>query len=613
VIFEFDRFRVDDVDFRFSAGGVRIALEPKAFRLLLYLLQNPNRLVRKQELLDQIWSETNVTDSVLTRSIGILRRALDDDSREPRFIQTVPTAGYRFIADVCTREEQMTSAVATPVPVDRRGEKAVPPRRRSLVRAAVLAGGIAFLSAALGWKLEKRTHVTQEIHSLAVLPLENLSGDPAQDYFADGMTDQLITELARIRDLRVVSRTSVMQEKGHRKPLQDIASELRVDSVVEGSIVRFGNKIRITAQLIDVRNDRHLWAQSFEGSAGDVLSLQNSVAQEIASHSKIALLPAGHTARRVDPAAYDAYLRGRYFFDKQDFVRSTSCFERAISLDSSYASAYAGLAESLDAEPTFRLATAEEIQPKAIAAAQRAIELDPGSGEAYTALGSIQTIYQWNWTEAEQNLKRGVELSPSDSLSEMKYAAYLDAVGRTDEAVIHMRRALDLDPLSFFITRRLGVTLFYARLYPEALEVLHRASEMEPRQLATFEKYVSRVYEKQGFFDLAVDHDLSALREASPKADTIALRSVYKLGGWPAYWRARIESLRPYADRTCASYESGTSYVRSGDRDQAFFYLNRAVDRRCFDVTWLKVDPLLDPLRNDPRYKSLLRRLGLPG
>jgi TolB-like protein len=546
-----------------------------------------------------------------------LRKALDDDSREPRFIETVPTVGYRFIAVVRVLDQvpHAVSRTTSPVakPSQERDQSTV--KSPGIIRATLVIVCIVIIIAAIGWLLQKRVQAARSIRSLAVLPLENLSGDPSQDYFADGMTDELITELARIHDLRVVSRTSVMQDKGTHKSLQQIANELNVDAIVEGSVVRSGDRVRVTAQLIDIRNDKHLWAQSFEGRASDILSLQDSVAAEIASQARVVLMPTSRQyvrGKSIDPAAQDAYLRGRYFFERQDFLRSEAYFQRAINLEPTYAFAYAGLAEALDAEPTFGLARQENTTPREIAATKRAIELDPGNGEAYTSLGSIQTLYEWNWLEAEKNLKRGIELSPNYSMAEMKYAAYLDAVDHPEEAVTHMRRALSLDPLSFIMTRRLGTTLYYAHQYDEALSVFQRASEMEPNHPGSFDGYIGLIYEKKGMHDEAVAHYLAALPENWPRLDTASLSSAYKRNGWDAYWRARLEELRPFQeDGVCAPYEMGVAYLRLGDRDQAFSQLNRAIDRHCYRVTWLAVEPILDDLRSDPRYSALLQRLNL--
>ncbi|MGH9520231.1 MAG: tetratricopeptide repeat protein, partial [Terriglobales bacterium] len=314
---------------------------------------------------------------------------------------------------------------------------------------AVAVAGFAIAAALTGLSVMRWEHAREPVRSLAVLPLQNLSGDPSQDYFAAGMTDELTTELARIHGLRVVSRTSAVAASNAKSSLPQIAAALKVDAVVEGSVLRSGNEIRITAQLIDARSDKHLWAQSFEGQATDILSLQDTVAGEIAAQAQVALLPApkiGRSAGSIDPAAHDAYFRGLYFFDKQDFEHSIASFRKAIALDPNYAAAYAELATALDAQSTFQSARPGADMDEALKDAKRAIELDPENGVSYTQLGSIQSIYEWNWPEAEQNLLRGISLSPSSSIGEMKYAVYLDAVGRPEEAVNHERRALDLDP-----------------------------------------------------------------------------------------------------------------------------------------------------------------------
>ena len=605
MIFRFDRFQADDTAFRLIADGVPVSLEPKAFRLLLYLIQNRGRLVRKQEILDAVWADAAVTESALTRSVGLLRKTLDDDSREPRFIETVPTAGYRFIAHVDTtaNDEPTTIQSLTPPTPSPRAQTSHTPRSHFRL-AAILVACLA--AVATVWLLVSR-HQSAPIRSLAVLPLDNLSGNPSQEYFADGMTDELITELARIPNLRVVSRTSVMADKGRRRSLPDIARQLNVDAIVEGSIVRSGDRIRITAQLIDARTDRHLWAQSFEGPASDVLSLQDSVAQQIATQARLVLAPPSPRAP-VNPAAHDAYLRGRYFFNKQDLPHSLECFQQAIALDPTYASAYAGYASALDAASTFGIGTPEQLMPKALAAAQRAIELDPQNGEAYTALGSVQTIYEWDWTAAEQNLTRGISLNPNDSIAEFKYAVYLDAAGRPQDAVTHMRRALQLDPLSFIVNRRLGATLYLARQNDAALAQLQRAAEMEHRP-GSIDSYISLIYEQKGEHDEAVQHDLVALHEDQPQLDIAALLGVYQQHGWQPYWRARTRALLTTSANPCTAFEIGIDDLRVNELDHAFISFQHALDSHCFYMALIRVDPLLDSVRRDSRYAAMLTRM----
>jgi tetratricopeptide (TPR) repeat protein len=311
-----------------------------------------------------------------------------------------------------------------------------------------------------------------------------------------------------------------------------------------------------------------------------------------------------------NPAAREAYLRGRYFLSKREAGKSTAYFEQAVSLDPSSASAYAGLSDSLESQTLMGMARPDDAMPKALAAAKRAIALDSQNGEAYAALGSIETTYEWDWAAAEHKLTRAIALSPAYPLAEMRYAVFLDAMNRTGEAITHMRRALQLDPLSFLMNRHMGSTLFFARHYDEALYHLRRAGEMQP-QSTVVENWISWTYEKKGMQDEAVSHDLASLRTDLPQAQLERLRSLYQRAGWKAYWLKRIDLMSHDAQQGCTAYDVGINYLRLGNQDQAFLWLNRAIDQRCFWMIWLKVNPLLDDLRSDQRYAGLLGRMNL--
>jgi TolB-like protein/Flp pilus assembly protein TadD len=479
-------------------------------------------------------------------------------------------------------------------------------RRPILLRVSLLVAFSIAVAFSI-WGLLRWERVRADVRSLAVLPLQNLSGNPDQDYFAAGLTDELTTDLARIHGLRVVSRTSAALAGRSQESVPQIADALKVDAIVEGSVVRSGDRIRITAQLIDARTDRHLWAQSFEGSASDVLTLQDSVAQQIATQARLVLAPPLPRAP-VNPAAHDAYLRGRYFFNKQDFSHSLEYFQQAVALDPGYAAAHACYASALDAATTFNIGTPQQLMPKAIAAAQRAIQLDPQNGEAYTELGSAQTIYEWDWTAAEQNLNRGISLDPNDSIAEFKYAVYLDAVGRPQDAVAHMRHGLQLDPLSFLVNRRLGVALYYDRQYDAALTQLQRSAEME-HQPGSIDNYLSLIYEQKGDHDQAVQQNILALPDTLPQLDTAALLAEYQQHGWEAYWRAQIRSLLTTPAHPCTGYQLGIDNLRVHDLDHAFESFQHAIDNHCFSMAFIRVDPLLDSVRHDPRYAALLKRM----
>ena len=631
-VYRFGDFSLHCGKFELSRNGRRLKLERKPLELLVLLVTKHGQVVNREEIAKCLWEEEVFVDIEhgINTAIRKIRQALGDSSELPLYVQTVSGSGYRFIATVTEVEPDVAQPSQTPhvpipdapiesppaAPAEISSAPSLPsadkPRRRlwlvTALGASVLVG--LFILTLGPHPLAARflhRNSLDAIGSIAVLPLQNLSGDPSQEYFADGMTDELITELARIPNLRVVSRTSVMADKGVRRPLPDIARQLDVDAIVEGSIVRSGDRIRITAQLIDARTDRHLWAQSFEGPASDVLTLQDSVAQQIATQARLVLAPPPPHAP-VNPAAHDAYLRGRYFFNKQDFAHSLESFQQAIALDPGYASAYAGYASALDAATTYNIGTPEQLMPKAIAAAQRAIQLDPRNGEAYTELGSVQTIYSWEWTAAEQNLNRGISLNPNDSIAEFKYAVYLDAVGRPPDALTHMRRALQLDPLSFLVNRRLGVALYYDHQYDAALAQLQRAAEMEQAS-GSVERYVGLIYEMKGEHDQAMRHDLIALHEDVPRLDIAALRSAYQQHGWQSYWRAHRGALLTISANPCIAYEIGVDDLRVNELGHAFDSFQHAIDHHCFNMALIRADPLFDPVRRDSRYAELLTRM----
>jgi TolB-like protein/Tfp pilus assembly protein PilF len=484
------------------------------------------------------------------------------------------------------------------------------------VAVAVVAMAVAVVIGQ--WLAKQRLQANGPIRSLAVLPLQDLSSNDLsrsdlsrnanEEYFADGMTDALITELAHIPNLRVVSRTSVMQEKGNKKSLRQIASELGVDAVVEGSIVRSGERVRITAQLIDARDDRHLWANTYEEQMTDILTLQDKLVREIALQAQAALSPSQEKllSGRIHPAAYDSYLRGLYLLNQREIDKSVSYLREAVAMDPFYAPAYAGLAEALTTQGVSGGSAHPDEQSQALAAAKRAIELDPGSGEAYAALGLVEINYGKDWTAAGRDLEKAIALSPNDSLAEMNYCFYLDAMGRPEDAVTHMRRALQLDPRSFLMNRQMGAVLYFARHYDEALTYLQRAIEIEPSRLSYAQGWMTHIYEMTFRFDDAVRSDLIMLDTRIPGAKLAPLRLAYQRGGWKAYQAAKIELIAKQPYNGCDLYGVGESYLRLGDKDRAFSWLSRGIEAGCFWADSLPVQPLLDGIRSDARFPALL-------
>lgn len=555
----------------------RLAVQPA--RLLALLVQRRGELVTREELRSQLWPGDTFGDfdHGLNNAVNRLREALGDSAAAPRYIQTAPRRGYRFIAKVevvaAARAEEMDSSL----PGETAGvpDVAQPAAREMQVPVAGKVAGRSWFRRG-GWLLalivplmlsaglmerwrRGRSDPEAPIRSLAVLPLENLSGNPNEEYFADGITDALITELAQTPNLRVVSRTSVMRDKGSKKSLRQIASELDVDAVVEGSVVRSGDRIRITAQLIDARSDHHLWAESFEEPMSDVLMLQDKVAREIATQAAAALRPVQESspATKVSPAAYDAYLRGLYFLHRRDAAKSATYFRQAIALDPGYPGAYAGLADALVSERVLSNVTPPDTEAQALAAARRAIELDPNSGEAYAALGFAEITYRLDWSAGGRDLEKGLALSPNNSFAHLQYSLYLDAVGRPEDAVTSMRQGLKLDPLSFVMNRHLSAVLYFARHYEESLIYLEHAAEIEPTKFGLVENWRTRDYEMLRQFDKAERADLLNMTAFVPEEKLAPLRAGYERGGWKGYQEARIALLKKQPQLTCGAFEIG--------------------------------------------------------
>jgi TolB-like protein/Flp pilus assembly protein TadD len=458
------------------------------------------------------------------------------------------------------------------------------------------------------------------IKSLAVLPLENLAGDPKEEYLADGMTEALITDLAKIRALRVISRTSVMQYKGTEEPLPEIARQLGVDAVVEGSVLRVGDRVRITAQLIEAETDQHLWGDSYERDLSDVLGLQNEVALAIAERIKIEVTPQEQArltrTRTVNPEAHEAYLRGRYHWNKKTepgFQRAIEFFQQAVDIDPVYAPAYAGLADC------YNMLAAESILPpqaaysRARAAAVKALEIDETLGEAHTSLASIRENHDWDWAGAEAEYRRAIKLTPRYATAHEWYASFLRNMGRMDEAMAEIKRAQELDPLSLPISATFGGILIYARLYDEAIDQHQKAAELYPSH-APAHHVLGKAYLQAGRYEEAVAEFQRARKLLGDKPETLAgLGHTYAVMGKKAEARQILGRLTEMSTRGYApSFYIALLHGALGQKDQAFAWLEKAYDARHPNLAWLKMDPWADPLRLDPRFQDLLRRMNFP-
>jgi TolB-like protein/Flp pilus assembly protein TadD len=560
------RFGAFELNFRageLRKQGAKVKLQEQPFQILQILLQRRGETVTREELQQKIWPcDTFVDfDHGLYNAIKRLREALGDSAECPLYVETLARRGYRFIGEVECED----------------------PRARSL----------------------------------AVLPLENLSRDPEQEYFAEGLTEALITTLAKIGDLRVVSRTSVMQYKGVGKPVREIARELEVDVVVEGTVLRVGRRVRITAQLIDAPNEAHLWAESYERDLRDVLVLQAEVAKAIAREIQIKLSPVDEAriakVQPVDPEAYEAYLKGRYHWNRRpaEIREAIKYFQEAIAKDTSYAAAYAGLADCLSALSAWAILPASEGCAKAKALAQKALELDHSSAEAHAAL-AFATLYHHDFSAAEREYERAIEINPRYAHAHHSYGYFLGVMGRYEEAYTELQRALRLDPVSSIFNAFLGFVYLHAHRYNQAIEQFLKTLELDATSGAA-QCGLGWAYCCNAQYEPAI----AALRKAIPLwpgSTCIAwLGEAYATAGYPDEARRVLAQLDQLSkERYVTPYGVARIYAALGEQEEAFRRLETAYQQRAEWMVLLKVDPCFDELRSHPRFQDLLRRMNFP-
>jgi TolB-like protein/DNA-binding winged helix-turn-helix (wHTH) protein/Tfp pilus assembly protein PilF len=619
-------------------AGLRIRVQRQPLKLLEILLEHPGEVVTREELRSRVWPNESFGDfdQALNIAIGKLRSALGDSTENPRFIETLPKRGYRFIADVSILDtgarpkRPASSAADLPGSQEKKTEPgpklqgaglAVSPQPRLWLtrRVTVALALVLSLLIFFAWLFRSGGRAPAGIRSLAVLPLESLSGDASQNYFADGMTDELITDLAQISALRVISRTSVMAYKGARKPLPQIARELNVDAMVEGTVLRSGDQVRITAQLIEASTDKHLWSQSYEGELRDTLALQNRVAGAIADQIRISLTPQEQTALKnakvVNPEAYESYLKGRYFWNKRTadgFKVALAYFNQAIEQDPKYAQAYSGLADTyvLLGDWEYGVMAPKEAYPKAKAAATKALELDNTLSDAHTSLASLG-MFDWDWQSAGKEFQRAIELNPGYATAHQWYAWHLNLLGRQREAIAEIRKAESLDPLSLIISADTADLLFVARRYDESIQQSRKTLEMDPNfAIAHFE--LSQAYLQKRMYSEAIA-ELQRAIELSGGSTTFTSNLAYAY----AVSERRNEAVKILNDLTSRSNGSSDAaeialiHAGLGEKDQAMAWLEKAFSERFIPSILLR--PGFDPLRSDPRFQNLVHRIGLPG
>jgi TolB-like protein/DNA-binding winged helix-turn-helix (wHTH) protein/Flp pilus assembly protein TadD len=637
-VLRFGAFEVSFQTGELRRAGLRIRVQQQPLKVLQILLERPGEVVTREQLRSRLGAHEAFGDfdQAVNIAIGKLRSALGDSSDRPRYIETLPKRGYRFIAEVSVIDIGADELESAPVSGTQKsqfnGESPIkgnpgaatasgPPKRGFWTpdRASVAVALVLSLLVPVIYLVHSGIHRPTPIRSLAVLPLENFSGDITQDYFADGMTDELITDLAQIRALRVVSRTSVMMYKGTRKPLPEIARELNVDAVVEGSVLRSGDQVRITAQLIQLPADKHLWAESYQGNVGDTLAVQNQVARAIAEQIRIEVTPqeqaALRKARPINPDAYEAYLKGRYFWNQRTadgLKKAVDYFNRAVAQDPNYAAAYSGLADAyaLLGDWEYASMTPKEAMPKAKAAATKALELDDSLGEAHASLAFCLDGFDWNFAAADREFQRAIELSPGYATGHHWYAWHLSLIGKGKEAIVEMKKAKNLDPISPVVNADLAELLLIEHFPVESIQQSLTTIEMNPG-FAFAHNQLAQAYIEKRMFKEAV-RELQKAIQISGESPAFAANLARAYIGLNRKAEA-LKLLDDLKNGSTSDYANATQiamiYTALGDKDEAITWLNRGYEKRFNPGVLMR--PCFDPIRSDPRFQEILRRIGL--
>jgi TolB-like protein/DNA-binding winged helix-turn-helix (wHTH) protein/Flp pilus assembly protein TadD len=645
--YEFGPFRLDAVEGVLIREGEPVRLTPKALKLLLVLVRRHHHLVEKDELIRLVWPDTVVEESNLSGNIHTLRQILGEGNNLDRYIETVPRRGYRFVAKVRpggveSAPERTRSDVDTDSLLPKPSNQAVDAPKThgengEEMRGAALARGRLFKALAIVifvttlsflavyfWTLRaSKPQPTPSIKSIAVLPLKNLSENEEDQYFADGFTEAMINELGKIAALRVISRTSVMQYRNAPKTIPEIARELKVDAVLEGSVLQSDDRVRITAQLIRAATDEQLWAESYERDLSDVLTLQREIARGVASEIKIKLTPQEQArltrATAVNPLAHEAYLKGLFYLNKaintpytkefeQLTQRSFDYFEQAIKLEPNYAAAHAALA---GAYHWLASGSREEFYPKAKKAALTALALDDNLAEAHCALAFTLWRLNWDFTGAEREFRRAEELAPNSD--NWGYAQFLSTLGRHDEAIQRFKRAQDVDPLTMPLKVSMAWALVDARQYDNAIAQFRSLLELAPNQ---FDAH--RGLGMAHIFKGSIEEGIKECQKAQEIAgeepvNKTSLGWAYAVGGRPREARMILSEMKSPTEHDYIPYAKiAMIHGALGEKDQAFAYLEKAYANVDEYLLWLKVDPRFDPLRSDRRFNDLVDRIGFP-
>jgi len=630
----FGTYEVDLQSRRLTKSGYRIRLQDQPFQVLALLIERQGSVVSREELKERLWaSDTFVAfDDGLNTAIKKLRAALSDTADNPRFVETIPRVGYRFVAPVSFSEQELVPEVnrsadlggpplassdsteipeTTPAPSSSRLSNH--PLRWKLALVAL------FVAGALAFKFSKRpgpVSTSGEFEAIAVLPLQNMSNVPAQEYVADGMTDEIITDLAKLAGPKVISRTSAMQYKGSHKSIPEIARELNVGAVVEGSVERSGGRMRVRVQLIEASTDHHLWAESYDRELSDVLRLESDLAQDIARQIQLHLTPQQQQdfAKRqpLNPQAFQDYLQGRQYWamrTDESLHKAIDYFNRAIEEDPNDARSYAGLAQCYIVLPMLTAIRQTETQPKAREAAQRALSLDASLPEAHLVLAEVEFYQNSDFSAAEQEFRKTLDLNPNYATGHQWYGEFLSLVGRSHEAISELEQAVALDPLSAIVHHQAGQTFQQARQYDRAIQEYQAALRLNPNLYVTYES-MYWAYRRQGNFSAAA----KAMQGASPFWQPEQgmgpiinrLASAYANGGRTGFLRQSVEMHKHFRD---ATVDLARDYADLGEKARSYQELDLAFASRDVLLLLILVDPEFDSMRSEARFRDLVRQI----
>jgi TolB-like protein/DNA-binding winged helix-turn-helix (wHTH) protein len=624
--YRFGDFELNALRFELRRNDRLLKLERIPMELLILLIEKDGQVVSRQEIIERLWGKDVFVDTEhgINTAIRKIRAALREDVERPRFIQTISGKGYRFVPETLDAKGNGITANSEKVSPSTEGVKSAKAEIGSFTTAArsrarwtwpaigsalILAIALVALNVgSLRNPLFRRSQASP-IHSIAVLPLTNLSGDSSQDYFADGMTDEVITMLAKNVPLRVVSRTSAMQYKGARRPVREIAEELGSDGILEGSVERSATRVHMTVQLIHAATDTHLWAESYDRDLGEAFSLPSEVSRSIAT-----VLRSGTSSvareRRIDPEAHDAYLRGRYFWFNDDSSRSQEYYEKAIQLQPEYAAAWSGLADSYAVRAAAGTSPPKEAMEKAEYAAGKALALDDSISDAHKTRGALYLFHSWDWKRAEGEMRRAIEIDPYNADAHHGYSYILRVSQRLDEALLEQKRATELDPYSRPWT--LGAAYIHMRQFDAAIKELRLRTEARPNDI--FPHFVlSDAYWFKGKWKESQQELEEGLRLSGDQQGADAVHHAFERGGEQAVQEWQLKQLQKRARKRYVSpLDMAIQYARLKQERKALWFLEKAYNERSPWLIFLQNDPVFDFLHSDKEYQDLVKKIGLP-